>query len=97
MILCWENINNGKVELQNKFISYFFGVCRNLMLMRIRQKNNTATETDMDLDSFPLETNANMLSLCPIDDTVYKSDEEIGSDIFSRCFIKLKPDCQRVA
>ncbi len=94
MLVCWENIKNGEMKLQNKFFSYFFGVCRNKMLMRIREKNNTATEADLDLDSFPLETNAEMLSLYPIDNTVYKSDEEIGYDILSRCFLKLNADCQ---
>ncbi|MGD0710244.1 MAG: sigma-70 family RNA polymerase sigma factor [Bacteroidales bacterium] len=96
MIVCWENIRDGKVDFQKKFFPYLFGICRNLLLMRLRQKDNKAIVTEIDPDLLPIETDGDMLDLYPINDKVFISDEEIQSEIFSRCFNKLKDDCREV-
>lgn len=95
MIVCWKNIKDGKMDFEKKFFPYLFGICRNLLRMRLRQ-GDKATVTEINLDLFPIETDGDMLDLYPLNDTVYISDEEIQSEILSRCFSKLNEDCRDV-
>ena len=95
MIVCWKNIKDGKMDFEKKFFPYLFGICRTLLRMRLRQ-GDKATVTEIDLDLFPIETDGDMLDLYPLNDTVYISDEEIQSEILSRCFSKLNEDCRDV-
>jgi RNA polymerase sigma factor (sigma-70 family) len=96
MIVCWKNIKDGKVDFQKKFLPYLFGICRNLLLMRLRQEDTKATVTEIDLDLLPIEADGDMLDLYPLKDMVYISDEEIQAEILNRCFNKLNIDCREV-
>jgi RNA polymerase sigma factor (sigma-70 family) len=96
MIVCWENIRDDKVDFQRKFFPYLLGICLNLFMMRLRQEDNKAIVMETEHELIPVETGGDMFDLYPVNNIVYVSDEEIKSEIFCRCFNKLKDDCKRL-
>jgi RNA polymerase sigma factor (sigma-70 family) len=98
MIIVWENISIDKVHLKNKFITYFFGISRILLMERLRleYRNNKDRLKETDPDQVSIEPEEIISPLYPITEIEIQSDKEIIFQIFSRHFFNLKDDCKNV-
>jgi RNA polymerase sigma factor (sigma-70 family) len=98
MIIVWENILNNKVNLKNKFITYFFGISRILLMERLKleYKINKDRSKETDPDQVSIEPEEIISPLYPITEIEIQSDKEIIFQLFSKHFYNLKEDCKNV-
>jgi RNA polymerase sigma factor (sigma-70 family) len=80
IIILYNQITNGNLNLTTDLKGYFFGIARNVWSALLRKKRRT-TELDIDLPDEPSHE---------------ETDETMFERIVSRAFQKLKPDNQTI-
>lgn len=96
IIILWDKLQNGKLELKRKFITYFLGVCRNLLMKHLDREYMKFNEDEINFDQLPNETEELVSELFPFNESEYQNQAEIEFCIFTKHFVKLNDDCKRV-
>jgi RNA polymerase sigma factor (sigma-70 family) len=96
IIILWENFQKPNFQMKYKFTSYFFGICRNLLMDRLEIEYKQARAEEKKIDFVSQEINETFSDYYPFTNSEYISNTEIEFQLFSKHFIKLKEDCKNV-
>lgn len=84
LIIIFRKINSDELNLTCSFKTYFFAVCRNLVMQKFSKPEQRLTSEFKDED---------IAEECSLDDDF---SEHVKYNLFQRHFLKLSQDCQKV-
>jgi RNA polymerase sigma factor (sigma-70 family) len=96
MIILCGNLQKPDFILKNSFIFYFIGICRKLLMDRLKMEYKISREEGGELDLLPIEANEIVSDFYPFTDSENIGNVEIEFQIFSKHFLQLKEDCKKV-
>jgi len=96
LVILWNNFRNTEVKIRYDFYTYFSGICRNLLMERLKLEYKITKENLMDFDQIPDEEYEIISPFYPLKGIGSVDKNEIKYQLFIKHFKILKDDCKRV-
>lgn len=96
IIILWENSQKPNFKMRYSFVTYFFGICKKLLMDRLEIEYKISREEGAKMDLIPVEIDETISDFYFFSDSEYVSNIEMEFQIFTKHFIKLKDDCKEV-
>lgn len=96
LLILWDNFQNSQDKMRYNFYTYFSGICRNLLMERLKLEYKVTKERLIDFEQIPDEHYEIISPFFPLIGLESVNKNEIKYQLFIKHFKMLKDDCKRV-